>query len=226
MRGWLRPHPVINQVIINPGTGVSYVSVPALTPVREYLNATQIPPDGAGAYGLVVLQYKATSASAEKLKMVCDLYVKFFPRNETSTVPIADQMITIWPVDDPNAQQAKSDDCQFVIDHYDLNASELAVNDAKKQGGQFNGEGPYLVGWSPSSSRGIPDKLVLVIDMSDDNDQATIDHQFLFWKSKIVQNPSLWRNGFSLESFRLELQAFSNEYGNKMLETIKLIGYK
>jgi hypothetical protein len=206
------------------GSGRDWSS--ALTPVREYLSEEQIPPDGAGAYGMVVFQYKATSANAEKLKMVCNSYIKSFPKNATSRVPLGDRMITVWPVDNPDAEQVKTDDCVFVTDHYDLNASEAAINDAKKQNATFSGEGPYLVGWSPSNTRGIPDKLVLVIDMSDDNDQATIDHQFLFWKNQIVENPSLWRHGFSLEGFRLALQGFANRYGDKMLETIKLVGYK
>ena len=177
-----------------------------LTPVREYLRAKDIPPPGAGAYGLVVFHSKPTSANRAKLIMVCKSFQAYFPRSETSGVPVTDQMITIWPLDDPNAEMAKADNCDFVLNHYDLNASESAINDARKQHATFDGEGPYLVGWSPSNARGLPDKLVLVIDMSADNDQAMIDHKFLFWKNKIVENPSLWRNGWSLDGYGLPLK--------------------
>jgi hypothetical protein len=195
-----------------------------LTPVREYLRAKDIPPPGAGAYGLVVFHSKATSANRAKLMMVCKSFQAYFPRSETSGVPVTDQMITIWPLDDPNAEMAKADNCDFVLNHYDLNASESAINDARKQHATFDGEGPYLVGWSPSNARGLPDKLVLVIDMSADNDQAMIDHKFLFWKNKIVENPSLWRNGWTLDGVRIAIKDFSDEYGQGILDAIKLIG--
>jgi hypothetical protein len=158
--------------------------------------------------------------------MVCQSFIKFLPRNETSSVPINDRMITIWPVDDPTTPLVQNDDCKSIIEHYDLNASEAAIKDAKKQSATFNGEGPYLVGWSPSSTRGKRDKLVLVIDMSDDNDQSTIDHHFLFWKNKIVEDPSLWRRGFSTETFRLALQGFANQFGDQLVHTVKLVGYR
>jgi hypothetical protein len=195
-----------------------------LTPVREYLRAKDIPPPGAGAYGLVVFHSKPTPANRAKLIMVCKSFQAYFPRSETSGVPVTDQMITIWPLDDPNAEMAKADNCDFVLNHYDLNASESAINDARKQHATFDGEGPYLVGWSPSNARGLPDKLVLVIDMSADNDQAMIDHKFLFWKNKIVENPSLWRNGWSLDGVRIAIKDFTDEYGQGILDAIKLIG--
>ena len=93
------------------------------------------------------------------------------------------------------------------------------MRDARRQNAEFEGEGPYLIGWSPSNSRGVPDKLVLVIDMSSDGNQARIDQKFLFWKGKIVKDPQLWRHGFSLETFRLALRNFANEYGADLIES-------
>lgn len=198
----------------------------SLTPVREYLRAKDIPHIGAGAYGLVVFQSKATPANHSKLEMVCKSFVAFFPRSETSPVPIEDQMITVWPLDQPDAAQAKADDCDFVLEHYDLNASDAAIKDARKQQATFDGEGPYLVGWSPSNTRGVPDKLVLVVDMSADNTQALIDHKFLFWKNKVIENPALWRGGWSLDGIRVAIKEFADQYGNAMLTAIRLVGVK
>jgi hypothetical protein len=192
--------------------------------VRQYLRAPDIPPPEAGAYGIVVLHSKPTPANQKKLMMVCHSFIAFFPRAEFSNVPKSDQMITIWPLDEPDAAKAKADDCDFILNHYDLNASESAMNDARNQDATFDGEGPYLVGWSPSNSRGLPDKLVLVVDMSADNSQELIDHRFLFWKNKIVKNPALWRDGWSIESLRVSIKAFSDQYGKDMLSTIKLVG--
>jgi hypothetical protein len=190
--------------------------------VREYLRAKDIPPPEAGAYGIVIFHSRPTPASKAKLTMVCNSFVAFFPRSETSDVPISDLMITIWPLDNPDAAEAKADDCDFVLSHYDLNASESAINDALKQHASFDGEGPFLIGWSPSNTRGIPDKLVLEVDMSGDNNQEMIDNKFAWWKNKIVEDPSLWRNGWS-ENVRLAIKEFSERYGDEMIKAFKLV---
>lgn len=195
-----------------------------LQPVRAYLRASQIPPAGAGAYGLVVFHSRPTPASRARLKMVCTSFVAFFPRQETATAAVRDQMITVWPLDNPEAIQARNDDCDYAIDHYDLIASEAAMSDAQRQRAYFGGEGPYLVGWSPSSTRGVPDALVLVVDMSADNRQADIDNKFLFWKNKIIDDPAAWRHGWSTERVRVSIRNFADEYGQSMLDAIKLIG--
>lgn len=199
-----------------------------LQPVRAYLRARDIPPTGAGAYGIVVLQSRPTAASQPKLMMVCQSFVAHFPTSEGATAPLKDQMITVWPLDNPDAKEAKQDDCGYVLNHYDLAAAESAVGDAERQQptGNFGGSGPYLVGWSPSKMRGVPDALVLVVDMSSDNTQAEIDHKFDFWKTKIVEDPTLWRNGFAVERFRVAVHNFADRYGQAMLDAIKLIGSK
>jgi hypothetical protein len=213
------------KVVIERGgldTGKAIEKGASLTPVREYLRAKDIPPPEAGAYGIVIFHSRPTPASKAKLTMVCNSFVAFFPRSETSDVPISDLMITIWPLDNPDAAEAKADDCDFVLSHYDLNASESAINDALKQHASFDGEGPFLIGWSPSNTRGIPDKLVLEVDMSGDNTQEMIDNKFAWWKNKIVEDPSLWRNGWS-ENVRLAIKEFSERYGDEMIKAFKLV---
>jgi hypothetical protein len=195
-----------------------------LQPVRAYLRSRDIPPAGAGAYGLVVFHARPTPASRSKLKMVCASFVAFFPRQETATVPLQDQMTTVWPLDNPDAIEARQDNCDYAVDHYDLIASQSAMSDAQRQHASFAGEGPYLVGWSPSNTRGVPDALVLVVDMSADNSQADIDSKFLFWKNKIIDDPSAWRNGWSVERVRVAIHNFADQYGQSMLDAIKLIG--
>jgi hypothetical protein len=195
-----------------------------LEPLREWLAAKDIPPVGAGAYGLVVFHSKPTAANRKKLKMVCDAFVAFFPPAEKATVPLEDQMITVWPLDNPDAKEAKEDNCDYALDHYDLIAAGQAVSDAQRQHANFDDAGPYLVGWSPSKTRRIPDALVLVMDMSADNSQAEIDAKFLFWKNKIVQDPAAWRDGFSIERVRVAIHNFVDQYGQAMVDTIKLIG--
>ena len=56
--------------------------------------------------------------------------------------------------------------------------------------------------------------------------QADIDNKFLFWKSKIIDDPSAWRHGWSTERVRVSIRNFADEYGQSMLDAIKLIGGK
>ena len=197
-----------------------------LLPVRAYLRAKDIPPPGVGAYGLVVFHSRPTPANREKLLRVCKSFVAYFPRSEETSAPLSDQMVTIWPTVHADAPEIQRDDCDYAIDHYDLVASESAINDATIQHGNFRGEGPFLVGWSPSNARGVPSSLVLVIDMSSENTQAEIDHAFQFWKNEIVEDPSKWRNGWSVERIRVSLQLFADTYGPAMMDSIKFFGGK
>jgi hypothetical protein len=209
-----------------PGTpGVAPSPANALFPVREYLSGKSIPPAGAGAYGIVVFQSLPTDASLPKLLMVCKSFIAHFPRSAAVDWPLKDQMVTVWPVDDPDKLD-KADDCDFAVRHYDLAAGQSAIIDAERQHAQFDGDGPYLVGWSPSNTRGKPDQLVMIVDLSMDRTPAEIDRKFLFWKNKIVEDPSLWRSGFSIENIRVAIREFADQYGRGMLDAIKLIGGK
>jgi hypothetical protein len=162
--------------------------------VREYLKATAIPPSGVGGYGILAFTPKTTSATRAKLLMVCRSFVAHFPSNASipPTPPLPDRMITVWPLDDPKAEKAAAEDCDYAVDHYDLSAGESAIADAGRQRVNLKGEGPFLIGWSPSNTQGAPDTLVLVVDMSADADQERIDRDFAFWEDKIVGDSPLW----------------------------------
>jgi hypothetical protein len=135
-------------------------------------------------------------------------------------------MVTIWPLDAPEAQQAKDDDCDFLIDQYELYGGVSAIEDAGRQGATLDGEGPYLIGWSPSNARGVPDKVVLVVDLSAFESQDSFNSAFLFWQKKIVEDPQLWRSGFMVERIRLALRDFVDRYGNDILSAVKIFGPK
>ena len=40
----------------------------------------------------------------------------------------------------------------------------------------------------------------------------------------IVEDPALWRNGWSAEAIRVAIHNFADQYGQAMLDAIKLIG--
>lgn len=190
-----------------------------LVPVRAYLRSTEIPPQGVGAYGIVALHARPTEATSARLTMACTAFITALERQADlpSSVALGDQMLTIWPLDDPAATEAKADKCNYVLDHYDIYSADSAMKDAAKQKADFRGRGPFLIGWSPSDTRGKPDKLVLVIDMSVYTTQADFEHAFRQWKEKIVQNPELWRHGWSLENLRLVIRDFADKYGRDIL---------
>jgi hypothetical protein len=190
-----------------------------LVPARAYLKNTDIPPKGVGAYGIFALHAKVTSATRSRLMMACLAFITALePQAKLPpSVTIGHQMLTIWPLDNPDAQAAKDDDCEFLLDHYDIYSADSAIADAKKQHGDFHGGGPFLIGWSPSDTRGKPDELVLVIDMSSYDSQDSFNHAFQMWKDEIVENPDLWRHGWSLEELRLVIHDFADEYGSDIL---------
>jgi hypothetical protein len=129
-----------------------------------------------------------------------------------------------------SAAAAKGNQCQryqpqsWILQHYVLGAASTDMAYATRQHMTFDGEGPFLIGWSPVDSRDKPDQLVLVVDMSRSNDQAAIDHDFDFWKDQIVKDPGSWRSGFSLEAIRQKIKDFVDHYGGDIVEDIKMAG--
>jgi hypothetical protein len=197
-----------------------------LVPVREYLPSVEIPfvSTRFGAYGIMAFRAKPTSVTRERLKMACASFTAYLARQADvpRSVLLIDRMLTIWPLDEPNADEAKKDNCDFLVDHYELYAADSAISDAEKQGAQFGSDGPFLIGWSPSNTRGVPDKLVLVVDMSSYSSQDSFNQALRFWKEKIVEDPALWRSGFSLEKFRLSVRDFVDHYGETILAAAHL----
>lgn len=201
----------------------SPMSVPdslRLVPARVYLHAADIPPASVAAYGIVAFRSKPTPANREHLFRTCVAYAASLPRQNMlpSSIPVSSQMLTIWPLDNPAAKEALNDDCNFVIDHYDLFGGISAIQDAQRQGGTLDGTGPFLIGWSPSNARGVSDKVVLVIDLSSLESQQSLDEAFLIWQKRIVEDPTLWVSGFSVERIRLVARDFLDHYGPDVIK--------
>jgi hypothetical protein len=199
-----------------------------LVPVRMYLPAPAIPPRGIGAYGVVALRGLPTPATRARLWRLCQSFVKYLPRPEAipNSVRRSDWMVTVWPLTQPEAAPAKKDDCDFVIDHYDLYGGISAIQDAELQGADLSGPGPFLIGWSPASSRGVKDKVVLTFDMSSLDSQESFDRAFIWWQQRVVSDPKLWRHGWSVEAIRLSVRDFFDRYGESALNAIRFFGGK
>jgi hypothetical protein len=192
-----------------------------LVPARAFLRAADIPPAGIGAYGVLAFTGRPTPASHARLVMACQSFLASLPGQADlpASIAPAQQMLTIWPIDSPPAGGA---DCDALLGHYDLYGGFSAIRDARTQGKTLNGRGPFLIGWSPSASRYVPDAVVLVIDMSDFETQDSFDHAFLFWQQKIVADPALWRSGFAADRIRLAIRDFADHYGSEFLHAFKI----
>ena len=81
-----------------------------------------------------------------------------------------------------------------------------AIQDATAQGADMSGPGPYLIGWSSASSRGMKDRVVLVFNMSSMTSQESFDEAFIWWQQRVVSNPAMWRNGWSVEAVGLSVR--------------------
>ena len=162
-----------------------------LTPARAFIRASDIAPPGLGGYGVVALRAKPTSANKERLGRVCQAFLASLPPQLSLPVgiPVAQQMITFWPVDDTQTIDASHSECGVLLDHYDLHGGLAAIGDADAQGNALAGQGPFLIGWSPSNSRYIKDAVVLVLDMSALETQASFDEVFLTWQVPLRREP-------------------------------------
>jgi hypothetical protein len=158
--------------------------------------------------------------------MVCAAFLASLPaqRDLPPQIAVSQQMLTIWPVDNPDASAHGKPDCDTILDHYDLFGGQSAIADAEAQGQVLSGRGPFLIGWSPSNTRGVRDAVVLVIDLTEFDTQGSFDEAFLFWQHKIIEDPALWKSGFSVERLRLAARDFVDHYGSDILKALKISG--
>jgi hypothetical protein len=195
-----------------------------LTASRNFLKPSDIPPAGFGAYGMVAFTALPTDEESRgRLTKICKSFLASLP--PTAELPPSitprDQMVTIWPLDDPRAPAAQAGDCDYLTGNYALFAGQSAINDASDRKHRLDGRGPYLIGWSPSNMRGVKDAVVLVIDLSSYDTQDSFDAEFRLWEREIVENPALWRNGFSIQNMRLAVREFADRYGQSILDGMK-----
>jgi hypothetical protein len=198
-----------------------------LTPLRAYLAGRDLPPNGIAAYGVIALRARPTPDTRPRLARVCEAFRANIPRQRDApaSLPKSDQMLSVWPVDDA-VQAERLDTCDFALDHYDLLAGQSAIRDAQRQTAELGGEGPFLLGWSPSSTRGQPDKLVMVVNLSGLTSSDSMDAAFRFWVEKVVEDPAMWRGGFSREKLRYSIRDFLDRYGDDLVKVVTIVGLK
>jgi hypothetical protein len=192
---------------------------------RRFLEHHDYPPIATAAYGIVALTQLPTPEEKKRVDAICSAYVATFPYSTSIQSPVAQQMVTVWPVNDHGTllkiEQAKggSTSCDLAVQHYDLPTSLTAIKEAESttQNTRLDGLGPYLLAWAPSSTKGKKDTLVLVRDLSGATTEAEFKDYFREWRDSIEKDPSVWSNGWSLERTRLAIRGWVDKHGTMLL---------
>jgi hypothetical protein len=175
-----------------------------------------LPPDFA-AYGIVAFAEKAMSSTSARHRAVCEAFLASLPPSSLASVPAQQQMVTVWPVDSmtvPEQLKRANPDCDVAISHYDLSTALTALKEARtQQHSEFPGQGPYLLGWAPSSTKGRKDALVLVVDLSNARTSAELLERFKFWREQIEQKPELWRRGWDKPGVLALIRNWADRWG-------------
>lgn len=194
---------------------------------RSFLYRHTFPPEDYAAYGIVAFPITATSASRSRYEMICEAYVAALPDTALLDLPADDQMVTVWPVDDENVADQLQEaslmpgnfsSCDQAVTHYDIITARRSIGHASSAGLDLeNKRGPFLLAWSPSSSKGDPDAVVLYADLSRYNSQASINSIFMNWATDIESNPDLWRGGWSIDGIQVVIRNWADNFGEALL---------
>jgi len=197
-------------------------NVPAtVLPSRAFLPPHDIPPEDYAAYGIVAFSQEATSSTTRRHISVCEAFVATLPAASLTQVPPKQQMVTVWPVDSepiPAALAGSKPDCKVAVERYHLPTALTALKEARTQNRTaFSGEGPYLLAWSPASTKGKKDALVLIANLSDAKTGAEFLNRFRAWRDEIEQKPELWRRGWSEPDLITLARKWADKWGTMIL---------
>ena len=192
--------------------------------VRALIEPAEMPPRELAGYGVVAFTTRALPHDIERYKAVCEAYkATLMAQDELpSNTPLAEQMITYWPIANKKTPEAQRADCTHLVTNYALRLGLEAVQDAdKRKEGLASRRGPFLIAWAPSESRFKPDAVVLVMDLSALDGQRSFAEVFQDWRQQITDNPELWqRGGFNIESVRRIIRDTFDRYGDGLLRLI------
>jgi hypothetical protein len=205
----------------------AYVTTPILAS-RLFAGPTQYPPNDFAAYGILAFKTRTTLADTQRYEMICSAYVAGLLHFTDVKWPLKQQMVTVWPIESDSQamrinKMPRESLCSEAVRRYGLPTSLEAIESARRSGVRFGGAGPFLLAWSPSETKGQPDALVLVSDLSDVTTSEQAKQIFFDWFSKIQENPELWRPGWDIAKLKVLIRLWADKYGEKLL---KVVGVK
>lgn len=192
---------------------------------RLFAGPSQFPPEAFAAYGILAFPARASSADRERQEMLCEAYVAALPRSDELGLPLGQQMVTVWPVtedliaDELNGTQADAP-CEAAVRNYGLPTALRALRDAGLGRRGPVGRGPYLLAWSPATSKGDPDAVVLTADLSDVTTAEQAATILALWRRDIEANPQLWEHGWNLEALRTGIRLWVDRVGTQIFAVL------
>ena len=140
-----------------------------------------------------------------------------------------EQMVTVLPVttEDVLYVDTEAEACAIAGRNYDIAEAQNAIFQANLAtertdgAGRLTGRGPFLIAWSPGTSKGKADTVALVADLSNSTSPEQIAADIRTWVDLIQQEPELWRRGWNIEAFRIAGQRWIDRRAAGIL---KLIG--
>ena len=210
----------------------------AFTPRKPAATRLFTPPDYAlpRGYGAVaVVSFPRAPASPEERERYmrfCKAYLTVLPDAVVTARADPDraQMVTLWPRTDLREAQSlrtppqgrKLDAaCDDAVDNYAYEAAERWLARVPRRAGYTPGaRGPVLVAWAPPASICDERAPMLIYDMSQLERRGAISDGFAIWKRDIEEQPELWRNGWNLTRWRLNLQALTDRYGEQIVSAV------
>lgn len=222
--------PLLSQIIMGGYSGVDTVFFPQGTEIegvirssRIFAGPTQFPPEEFAAYGLFALKSLALdSATKDRYMILCQAFVASVPHaSELAPMPYSEQLATVWPVDDDQTARQinrlpKDQVCEKALASYDLVRSQQALKEAELTNADLSGDGPFLIAWAPSTMKGAPDAIVLVLDLSTAVNATQGTRYMDWWVDKIESDPKLWRSGFDMNLALLHVEGFLTLFGRAL----------
>jgi hypothetical protein len=197
----------------------------AIRAARLFAGPSQYPPEAFAAYGVVAFRARASSGERARHVMLCEAYVAALPRSAELTVPVEEQMVTVWPIDaDQTANELNqlrgAEICETAVDRYGLPTALQAINDAGETRIGRDRRGPFLLAWSPSHDKGDPEALMLVADLTDVTTYAQAEAFFVLWRTDIEANPEFWNRGWNVERLRIAIQLWVDRFGSQIFSIL------
>ena len=214
-------------------SGMVDQSVWALRASRVFASPDQYPPERFAAYGILAFRSKVTSSSRDRYLAICEGFLASLPPVSALLergIPLNQQMATVWPLkesyladlNENPAARGPADRCRKIVDNIDIMTSAKAIVFAKRASEtvRLDGDGPYLLAWSPARAFGAANVPVLVADLSDVTTVGQATRQFVDWRRDIQRDSALWSNGWDLERVRKVMGLWADKYGATVLSLL------
>jgi peptidoglycan hydrolase-like protein with peptidoglycan-binding domain len=192
---------------------------------RLFAGPEDFPPANFAAYGILAFKSKASDPDKSRHIAICRAFINSIRPFDEIPTPIKFQMATVWPVSTREMAQRlgrASDDeiCDIAVANYGIVAADSAIRHAELAGADIRGIGPYLLAWSPSTTKGREDAIVLLADLSTIDEYIPALRIMLEWVRDIERDPSLWSSGWRLEKARRILQQWFDRRGTQLLSIV------